>query len=57
MKCITVQQFLEMLAALPEEVRQKEIQYIDISWVDQSELKDLQERFLNNKDKMIGVCS
>lgn len=57
MKRVTLQELLEMFASLPEEVRQKQIGYLDLAHMTQEDLDDLKRRLLESKDSWIEQCA
>lgn len=57
MKRVTLQELIEMLASLPEEIRAKQIGYLDLAHMTQEDLSDLKERLLTSKEDWIEQCA
>lgn len=57
MKRVTLQELIEMLSSLPEEVRQKQIGYLDLAHMTQEDLEDLKSKLLTSKEDWIEQCA
>ena len=51
---ITVNEFIEMLEALPDEEKEMEIERVEFSWVDKDDIQILQSRPPNGTRICIG---
>lgn len=56
MQRVTLQELIEMFQSLPENVRSKEISYLDLAHMEAEDLEMLKQRLIETEDDTIAEC-